>query len=33
MLKRCGTTSAGTCQSEDDTDFGDATISWNLSPG
>jgi hypothetical protein len=33
MLKRCGATSAGTCQSEDDTDFGDATISWNLSPG
>lgn len=33
MFKRCGTTSAGTCPSEEDTDFGDATISWNLSPG
>jgi hypothetical protein len=33
MLKRCGATSAGQCQSLDDTDFGDATISWSLSPG
>lgn len=33
MLKRCGATSAGTCQSPDDTDFGNATISWSLSPG
>ena len=33
MLKRCGATSAGQCQSPEDTDFGDATISWNLSPG
>jgi hypothetical protein len=33
MLKRCGATSAGTCPSADDTDFGDATISWSLSPG
>ena len=33
MLKRCGATSAGQCQSADDTDFGDATISWSLSPG
>jgi hypothetical protein len=33
MLKRCGATSAGKCQSADDTDFGDATISWSLSPG
>lgn len=33
MLKRCGATSAGQCQSAEDTDFGDATISWSLSPG
>jgi len=33
MFKRCGTTSAGTCPSDEDTDFGDATISWSLSPG
>ena len=33
MLKRCGATSAGKCQSADDADFGDATISWSLSPG
>jgi hypothetical protein len=33
MFKRCGTTSAGKCQSDEDTDFGDATISWNISPG
>ena len=33
MFKRCGTTSAGTCPSNEDTDFGDATISWSLAPG
>jgi len=33
MFKRCGTTSAGTCPSDDDTDFGEAHISWSLSPG
>lgn len=33
MFKKCGTTSAGTCPSSEDTDFGEATISWNLSPG
>jgi hypothetical protein len=33
MFKRCGTTSAGTCPSDEDTDFGEATISWNLSLG
>ena len=33
MFKRCGTTSAGTCPSNEDTDFGEATISWNLSVG
>jgi hypothetical protein len=33
MFKRCGTTSAGTCRSNEDTDFGEATISWSLAPG
>jgi hypothetical protein len=33
MFKRCGTTSAGTCPSNEDTDFGEATISWSLAPG
>jgi hypothetical protein len=33
MFKRCGTTSAGTCPSDEDTDFGEATVSWNLSLG
>ena len=33
MLKRCNATSAGKCPSADDTDLGEAQISWNLSPG
>ena len=33
MFKECGTTSAGTCPSAEDTDFGEATISWSLSTG
>jgi hypothetical protein len=33
MFKRCGTTSAGTCPSNEETDFGEAMISWSLAPG
>jgi hypothetical protein len=33
MFKRCGTTSAGKCPSDDETDFGEAQINWNISPG
>ena len=33
MFKRCGTTSAGMCPSNEDTDFGEANISWSLARG